>query len=312
MGSSITSCNFTSISRPPSHARQGLPPDAARTAALRAFGGVERVREECRDARKTSWAETTTRNARYALRLLRRQPGYALAVIATLGLGIGANSAIFSVINGVLLKPLPYAESERLVLVRQSAPLAGQDRVPVSIRELYDYRDQTSDFSGLVEFHQMSFDLIRRGEPDRVTTGVVSSNFFHVLGVKPLAGRDFVAADEHHGAEAVLLLSHSVLEDAFRRRSDDRRAGVSDERPPAYRHRRPAAGAAVPAGMRRLHADDRLPVQGSGRGADGGEPSRLRGARSVWPAEARCHARTCRTAGFNSRRSVPPRAPGYL
>ncbi len=197
------------------YARQGLPPDAARTAALRAFGGVERVREECRDARKTSWAETTARNARYALRLLRRQPGYAIAVIATLGLGIGANSAIFSVINGVLLKPLPYAESERLVLVRQSAPLAGQDQVPVSIRELYDYREQTSDFSGLVEFHQMSFDLIRRGEPDRVATGVVSANFFQVLGVKPLAGRDFVAADEHHGAEAVLLLSHSYWKTRF-------------------------------------------------------------------------------------------------
>jgi predicted permease len=197
------------------YARQGLPPDAARTAALRAFGGVERVREECRDARKTSWAETTARNTRYALRLLRRQPGYAFAVIATLGLGIGANSAIFSVINGVLLKPLPYVESERLVLVRQSAPLAGQDRVPVSIRELYDYREQTSDFSGLVEFHQMSFDLIRHGEPDRVATGVVSSNFFQVLGVKPLAGRDFVAADEHHGAEAVLLLSHSYWKTRF-------------------------------------------------------------------------------------------------
>ena len=197
------------------YARQGLPPDAARTAALRAFGGVERVREECRDARKTSWAETTVRNARYALRLLRRQPGYAIAVIATLGLGIGANSAIFSVINGVLLKPLPYAESERLVLVRQSAPLAGQDQVPVSIRELYDYREQTSDFSGLVEFHQMSFDLIRRGEPDRVATGVVSANFFQVLGVKPLAGRDFVAADEQHGAEAVLLLSHSYWKTRF-------------------------------------------------------------------------------------------------
>ncbi len=190
------------------YARQGMAPDAARTAAMRVFGGVERVREECRDARKTSWADTVTRNTRYALRLFRRQPGYAVAVIATLGLGIGANSAIFSVINGVLLKPLPYAESERLVLVRQSAPLAGQDQVPVSIRELYDYRDQTSDFSGLVEFHQMSFDLIRRGEPDRVATGVVSSNFFTVLGVKPIAGRDFVATDEHHGAEAVLLLSH--------------------------------------------------------------------------------------------------------
>jgi putative ABC transport system permease protein len=194
---------------------QGMSPDQARTTALRAFGGVERVREECRDARKTSWAETVARNARYAVRLLRRQPGYAVAVIATLGLGIGANSAIFSVINGVLLRPLPYAESERLVLLRQSAQLAGQEQVPVSIRELYDYREQTSDFSGIVEFHQMSFDLIRRGEPDRVTTGVVSSNFFDVLGVKPVAGRNFVAADERHGAEAVLLLSHSYWKTRF-------------------------------------------------------------------------------------------------
>jgi putative ABC transport system permease protein len=94
--------------------RQGMPPDQARTTALRGFGGVERVREECRDARKTSWAETVARNARYAFRLLRRQPGYAIAVIATLGLGIGANSAIFSVINGVLLKPLPYTESDSI------------------------------------------------------------------------------------------------------------------------------------------------------------------------------------------------------
>src|SRR4029453_15793704 len=197
------------------YVRQGLSPDRARTAVLRTFGGGEGVREECRDGRKTSGAETVARNARYALRLVRRQPGYAIAVIATLGLGIGANSAIFSVINGVLLRPLPYAESERLVLVRQSAPLAGQEQVPVSIRELYDYREQTSDVSGIVEFQQMSFDLIGGGEPDRVTTGVVSSNFFDVLGVKPVAGRNFVAADERHGAEAVLLLSHSYWKTRF-------------------------------------------------------------------------------------------------
>ncbi len=197
------------------HRRQGLSPDEARTAALRAFGGIERVREECRDARKTSWADAISRNSRYALRLLRRQPGYALAVIGTLGLGIGANTAIFSVINGVLLKPLPYVDSHQLVLIRQSTPLAGQEQVPVSIRELYDYREQTTDFSGIVEFHQMSFDLIKRGEPDRVATGVVSANFFDVLGVKPVVGRSFIASDEKHGAEAVLILSHSYWKTRF-------------------------------------------------------------------------------------------------
>jgi putative ABC transport system permease protein len=195
--------------------RAGMNAAAARTAALRAFGGVERVREECRDARRVSGADALRRNLRGATRLIRRQPGYALAVIGTLGLGIGATTAMFSIVHGVLLKPLPYRESERLVLVRQSAPLAGQDEVGVSIRELYDYREQLTDFSGLVEFHQMSFDLIERGDPDRVDTGVVSANFFNVLGIQPLLGRSFVAADEGHGAEAVLILSHSYWQSRF-------------------------------------------------------------------------------------------------
>ena len=120
--------------------QQGLTPDEARTRALRTFGGVEKVREECREARRTSWADTLGRNTRYAWRALRRQPGYMAAVIVTLGLGIGANTAMFSVIDGVLLKPLPYPGSDRLVLIKEAAPLAGQAEVGVSIRELYDYR----------------------------------------------------------------------------------------------------------------------------------------------------------------------------
>src|SRR5215211_1880576 len=197
------------------YVRQGMSPAEARTLALRAFGGVERVREECRDARGVSWADAVMRNLRSAMRMIRRQPGYAVAVIGTLGLGIGATTAMFSIVHGVLLKPLPYAEGDRLVLIRQSAPLAGQDEVGVSIRELYDYREQLADFSGLVEFHQMSFDLVERGDPDRVDTGVVSANFFDVLGVRPILGRSFVAADEDHGAEAVLILSHSYWQSRF-------------------------------------------------------------------------------------------------
>ena len=197
------------------YVRQGMSPAEARTAALRAFGGVERVREECRDARGVSWADAVTRNLRGAARMIRRQPGYAVAVIGTLGLGIGATTAMFSIVHGVLLKPLPYAEGGRLVLIRQSATLAGQDEVGVSIRELYDYREQLTDFSGIVEFHQMSFDLIERGDPDRVDTGVVSANFFNVLGIQPILGRSFVASDEGHGAEAVLILSHWSWQSRF-------------------------------------------------------------------------------------------------
>ena len=198
--------------------RQGLTPEAARTEARRAFGGVERVREEVRDTRRTSWVDTILRNVRYARRSLGRNPGYTAAVIATLGLGVGANTTMFSVIDGVLLRPLPYEGSDRLVLIRQSSLLAGQDDVLLSIPELYGYRDQlASDFEGLVEFHQMSFDLIKRGDPNRVAAGVVSANFFDVLRVKPILGRTFQAADAAHGAPAVLLLSNAYWKTRFGR-----------------------------------------------------------------------------------------------
>jgi putative ABC transport system permease protein len=194
---------------------QGVAPDEARRLALRNFGPMEKHKEEARDARGVSWLEELVADLRYGARTLRKNPGFAAMAILTLGLGIGANTAIFSVINGVLLKPLPYENGSRLVLVQQSAPLVNQPNFGISIKELYDYREQLESFEGLVEFHQMSFDLLRRGEPDRVATGVVSPNFFDVLGVKPIVGRTFVPTDDDHGAEAVLVLGHSYWQSKF-------------------------------------------------------------------------------------------------
>jgi predicted permease len=155
-------------------------------------------------------------DARFAVRTLVKNRGFTLSAILTLGLGIGANTAIFSVVHGVLLKPLPYTDGERLVLIRQSAPLVGRADVGVSIKEYFTYRDQAADdFDGLVEFHQMNFDLLKRGEPDRVNAGVVSPNFFDVLGITPIAGRSFVPADDDHGAPAVLLVSYSYWQRKF-------------------------------------------------------------------------------------------------
>jgi len=154
-------------------------------------------------------------DVRFAARTLVKNRAFALLAILTLGLGIGANTAIFSVIYGVLLKPLPYADSDRLVLIRQSAPPLGRDDVSVSIKEFFTYRDTAADFDGLVEFHQMNFDLLRRGEPDRVSTGVVSPNFFTVLGIAPILGRTFVADDDKPGAPAVLVLSYSYWQKKF-------------------------------------------------------------------------------------------------
>ena len=162
-----------------------------------------------------SWFDELLQDIRYGARSLMKRPGYAALAMLTLGLGIGANTAIFSVINGVLLKPLPYEHGDRLAIVRQSAPLSGQAQMGVAIAEYYDYREQAKVFDGLVEYHQMNFDLLNRGEPDRVDAGVVSHNFFDLLGIKPILGRSFVKADDQPGAEAVLILSHRYWRQKF-------------------------------------------------------------------------------------------------
>jgi len=196
--------------------RLGMSRERARQAAMRSFGPMEKHKEETRDARGVSWFENLVADLRYGARALFKHPGYALLAVMTLGLGIGANTAIFSVINGVLLKPLPYEHGDRLVVVQQSRPLAGQPQVGVAIAEYYDYRERAKDvFDGLVEYHQMNFDLINRGEPDRVNTGVVSANFFDLLGIKPIIGRTFVAEDDTRDAEAVLILSHTYWRTKF-------------------------------------------------------------------------------------------------
>ncbi|HEX4913290.1 MAG TPA: ABC transporter permease, partial [Vicinamibacterales bacterium] len=196
--------------------KQGMSPEDARLKALRSFGPMEKHKEETREARGVSPLETLIADVRYGARALFKHPGYALLAILTLGLGIGANTAIFSVINGVLLKPLPYEHGDRLVIVQQSRPLSGQPQVGVAIAEYFDYRERAKDvFDGLVEYHQMNFDLINRGEPDRVNTGVVSHNFFDLLGIKPILGRTFIESDDVRDAEAVLVLSHTYWRTKF-------------------------------------------------------------------------------------------------
>ncbi|MFP5288680.1 MAG: ABC transporter permease, partial [Thermoanaerobaculia bacterium] len=145
---------------------------------------------------------------RYGFRNLLKQPGYSAVVILILALGIGANTAIFSVVHGVLLRPLPYPQEDRLVILRQSASLIDREDIRVSPVEMADYRARSRALANLVEHHTMPFTLLDRGVPHRVQTGVVSWNFFDVLGVKPILGRTFRPEDEKPGAEPVLVLSH--------------------------------------------------------------------------------------------------------
>jgi putative ABC transport system permease protein len=196
-------------------ARAGVPAAEARRAALRDFGGVSRIKEEVRDTRGMTFWDALVQDVRFGIRTLRRSPAYTLAAILILGLGIGANTAMFSVVDGVLLKPLPFRDGHELVLVQQAAPQTARPVVGVSIPELIDYRARLKSIRDLVEYHSMSFTLLNQGEPDRVDTGVVSANFFDVLGVKPLHGRTFVDTDDDLGAPAVVILSHAYWQSKF-------------------------------------------------------------------------------------------------
>jgi putative ABC transport system permease protein len=194
--------------------RAGLPPDEARRKALRDFGVVARVKDDVRDAWMSRLFETLAQDVRYGLKNLRRNPGFALVVILTMAMGIGANTAIFSVVNGVLLQPLPYRDGDRLIVLRQQQPLAALDDIGFSVQEIEEYRTRSHSLENIAEFHNMWFILLGRAEPERLATGVVSANFFEALGVRPAYGRDFQEADDKPGAPAVLILS-----DAYWRRS---------------------------------------------------------------------------------------------
>jgi predicted permease len=194
----------------------GLSPEAARSAALRAFGDVAAVERECRGIseqrvrarERQAYMRGLVQDLRYAFRTLRKSPGFTFIVVLTLALGIGANTAIFSMVRGVLLRPLPYRDPAQLVFLQQPATRAGVTNVQFSVPELMDYRAQSRSLAGIVEYHSMPFILLGRGEPRRVQTGVVSANFFDLLGVTPALGRTFRPGEDAIGAEPVLVLSY--------------------------------------------------------------------------------------------------------
>jgi predicted permease len=197
------------------YVRRGMTPEAARTEALRRFGGVEKTKEEVREAERAVFFETVLQDVRYGLRALRKNPGYAAAAVLTLALGIGANTAIFSVVHGVILQSLPYGGGDKLVRIQVDAPGAGIEDGAFAPLEIHDLQNLSRSFSGVAEYHSMWFVLLGRPEPERVQTGVVSAHFFDLMGVKPILGRTFAKGEDQHGAEAVLVLSHQYWMRSF-------------------------------------------------------------------------------------------------
>lgn len=188
---------------------RGMSKEEARRQAYLKFGSPQRAREDLWQRNSIAPLEKILRDVRYAWRTLRRSPGYAFMAILTLGLGIGANAAIFVVINGVLLRPLPYADPGQIVHIEQTATRIGTDPIGFSVQEVGEYRQLNHVFSDLAEYHSMTFTLLGGKVPERVTTGVVSANFFDVVGVKPVLGRLITPADESPKAEPVLVLTYA-------------------------------------------------------------------------------------------------------
>ncbi|MGC2698268.1 MAG: ABC transporter permease [Candidatus Angelobacter sp.] len=152
---------------------------------------------------------TFIQDLRFGFRMLCKNPGFTLVAVLALALGIGANTALFSVVYGVLLKPLPYAQGKELVVLQQDFAKANASNIGFSVKEIQDYRAQAKSLAQVEAYHQMSFILLDGKEPDEVRTGVVSAHFFDLLGVKPFLGRFFTSADDTQGAAPVLVLSYT-------------------------------------------------------------------------------------------------------
>jgi putative ABC transport system permease protein len=193
----------------------GMHPEEARRQAVLQFGALEAVKEDCREHRRTFWLETLWADASYGLRMLRKNPGFAAIAILTLALGIGANTAIFSVLDAVVLKPIPYPQAERLALVWTEMKAAGQTRVPFSGPDMLDLRRRSQLLQDLGGTWVGSAAITTMGEPEQIKVGRTTANFLTLLGLAPAKGRLFNAQDDLEGASPAIIITDGLWRRRF-------------------------------------------------------------------------------------------------
>jgi len=193
---------------------QGYAPDLAQRNARLALGGQEQVKEECRDARGTRWLEDLLQDFRYALRTLRLRPGFAAVAILTLALGSGATTVMFTVINGVLLKPLAYPEADQLVTLHGKTEKYG-DQWGFSYPEFHDYQSASRTLGSVAAWTYGGGTVTKPGEAEYLFGRHVSSGLFSVLGVPLVAGRAFLPQEDQPGAAPVAVISYSLWQRRF-------------------------------------------------------------------------------------------------
>jgi predicted permease len=183
----------------------GMAPEEARTAALRAIGGIVRFQEECRDTRRINFIDHLLRDLRYAGRSLRRSPGFAALAVGIMALGIGANTAVFGVVNAVLLKPLPYPGANRIVTLSTVFLTTGQSQGLISIGNFRDWRDQSSSFEAVATYRGGEYPVTPGDTAEFARVASVDAQFFRVFAVEPVIGRTFTPEEIEPGSRAVLI-----------------------------------------------------------------------------------------------------------
>ena len=158
---------------------------------------------------------TLFQDLRYGARILLKQPGFTLVAVVTLALGIGANTAIFSLVNSILLRPLPFREPDRVVRLIQASPKLGLDTWGVSQADFAAYREQNRSFESIALFNSTAINLTGEGEPERLPMTSVTADFFKVLGVNPVLGRTFVEGEDAEGKNLVCVISHRFWQRRF-------------------------------------------------------------------------------------------------
>ena len=197
------------------YARDGMPADEARDAAAREIGAAHVIRENVRESRVGAAFDAFLIDLRYASRGLRHAPGLTLVIAATLALGIGANTALFSVVHRLLLKPLPYREAGRLVFVWLDRNQVGYPRGPMSGPDLRDLRERTRSFVSVGGIWATGSITLTDSEPEQLRSAFVTTNFFDVLGARPALGRTFLPEDARDGAGQVVLLGWDLFQRRF-------------------------------------------------------------------------------------------------
>jgi predicted permease len=202
--------------------RRGMSPEEARLAARRAYGGVEQAKQAHRDERSLLWMEQAMQDLRYGLRTLSRSPGFTITAVFTLALGIGACTAIFSLVNAVLIRSLPYGDPGRLVYLYTPNPRFNvpPESFGPAYGDFYDIKRDSSSFQRMTTFDQSMFSLAGQGSAQRVSAARVDGDFFQTFQASPELGRGITSDDNQPGHERVAVISHALWQSAFGSASD--------------------------------------------------------------------------------------------